>query len=303
MPKLTTRNPTYQLHKASGKAFVKIDAAFVYLGPHGTAASKREYDRVVGEWLANGRRSPAASDLSVAELIVRYWAHVGTYYRSPDGTPTSEPSALKPSLGILNRLYGKTQAAEFGPLTLENCRRAMIEKGWSRLSINQHVSRLRRVFRWAISKQLVPADIDVALKTLSGLAAGRSDARETDPVRPVADGMIERVLADLSPTIRAMVELQTLTGSRSGELCSMRASDIDRSADVWVYRPRRHKNTYRGHGRAIPLGERARLILAPFLAVADPDGYVFSPADADATHRAARHAARKIDARACSRVA
>ena len=27
-----------------------------YLGPHGTKASKLEYDRVIAEWLARGRR-------------------------------------------------------------------------------------------------------------------------------------------------------------------------------------------------------------------------------------------------------
>jgi hypothetical protein len=51
-----------------------------YLGPHGSPESRAAYDRLVAEWLANGRRPPElgpASDaptdaLTVNEVIVRY---------------------------------------------------------------------------------------------------------------------------------------------------------------------------------------------------------------------------------------
>jgi hypothetical protein len=49
MPRLINRNPSYRRHRASGQAVVTINGQDVYLGPHGTAASKREYDRVLGE--------------------------------------------------------------------------------------------------------------------------------------------------------------------------------------------------------------------------------------------------------------
>ena len=52
MPKLVHRNPKYQKHRASGQAVVTIDGRDIYLRPHGTTASKREYDRVLSEWLA-----------------------------------------------------------------------------------------------------------------------------------------------------------------------------------------------------------------------------------------------------------
>ncbi len=50
------RVPAYQRHKHSGQAFVKLNGEFIYFGPHGTKVSRAEYDRVVGEWLASGRR-------------------------------------------------------------------------------------------------------------------------------------------------------------------------------------------------------------------------------------------------------
>ena len=47
MPPLMYRNPAYRRHKASGQAVVTLCGQDVYLGPHRTTASKREYDRVL----------------------------------------------------------------------------------------------------------------------------------------------------------------------------------------------------------------------------------------------------------------
>jgi hypothetical protein len=52
MPRLTASNPKYQKHRASGQAVVTLDGRDFYLGPHGTQASRDEYDRLVGEWLS-----------------------------------------------------------------------------------------------------------------------------------------------------------------------------------------------------------------------------------------------------------
>ena len=63
--------PKYSKHKASGQAVVHLSVTDVYLGPHGTKASKLEYDRLIGEWLANGRRLPVEADdtpISIIEL-------------------------------------------------------------------------------------------------------------------------------------------------------------------------------------------------------------------------------------------
>ncbi len=54
MPR-TTKPPAYRLHKRSGQAVVTLSGRDHYLGPHRTKVSLAEYDRLVGEWLANGR--------------------------------------------------------------------------------------------------------------------------------------------------------------------------------------------------------------------------------------------------------
>ena len=50
--------PKYRKHRVSGQAIVTLSGKDFYLGPHGTKASKSEYDRLIGEWLANGRQAP-----------------------------------------------------------------------------------------------------------------------------------------------------------------------------------------------------------------------------------------------------
>ena len=54
MPRLVRKLPSYRLHKASGQAMVLLDGKAFYLGPYGTDVSRREYDRLVGDWLTLG---------------------------------------------------------------------------------------------------------------------------------------------------------------------------------------------------------------------------------------------------------
>ena len=51
------RVPKYCLHKATGQAYVNIHRRPVYLGVHGSEASRQDYDRVIREHLAALGRS------------------------------------------------------------------------------------------------------------------------------------------------------------------------------------------------------------------------------------------------------
>jgi len=294
MPRLVNSNPRYCRHKSSGQAVVTLDGKDYYLGPWGTKASKAEYDRLIGVWLTGGRQMPGghASDLTVTEVVARFWEHAKTYYRHPDGSPTSEIRAYRPALAILNRVYGATPARDFGPLALDVVRTAMIDRGWGRKSINISIGRVKRAFKWAVAKELVPASVHHALSTVAGLRAGRSAAKETEPVKPVPDATVDATLPFLSRIVAAMVQLQRLTGARPGEICSIRTGDIDRTSDVWTYTPAYHKTAHHGHRRTIFIGPRAQDVLRPYLRL-DPAAYCFSPIEAERERREALHAARK----------
>jgi len=134
MPRLVRSLPKYRKHRASGQAVVTLDGKDFYLGPHGTAASRQEYDRLVGEWQAAGRKLPAsgtAADLSVVELAAAFWRHAKSYYGG-EGAHGGELGSYRLVLAHLKRLYGRTSVGDFGPLALKSVRNAMVDAGWVR---------------------------------------------------------------------------------------------------------------------------------------------------------------------------
>lgn len=68
---MNLRTPRYRLHRPSGHAVVTLDGRDVYLGKRGAPESRAEYDRLIAEWLINGRRLPPSTrDLTVSELVL-----------------------------------------------------------------------------------------------------------------------------------------------------------------------------------------------------------------------------------------
>ncbi len=279
--------PSYRLHKSSGQAVVTLTDPSrrrfdVLLGQFGSEASYAEYRRVLAEWEANNRRLPDPTNagsppLTIAELILRGWNEFITqHYRDMDGNPTKEQENFKQSLKPLRMLYDHTIAAEFGPLALKAVRNAMIEKGWCRGWVNQSVGRIKHLFRWAVSEELIPAYVLHALEAVSGLSQGRTNARESNPVEPVPDDDVQKTLPALNRHVAGMVRLQRLTGMRPGEVCRMRNCDIDKTGEIWIYRPKKHKTAHRGKKRMIALGPKAQEIVKTFMPD-DPEAFLFSP--------------------------
>ncbi len=293
---MAKRTPAYCLHKATGQAVVRIDGKDFYLGKHGTEASKAEYDRLIAEWYANHQclpRTDRQTGLTVNQLLVAYWKHAEQHYRRPDGTPTDELHCLKAAFRPLRQLYGDTPAAEFGPLALKAVRQKMIEsvdertgRPWCRRSINLHTYRVRSVFRWAVENELVPSSVLHGLQAVRGLQLGRSPARETGSVKPVPEAYVEATLPHVNRVVRAMIEVQRLTGARPGEVIIMRGIDLDMSGSVWLYRPGsdrelgQHKTAHHGHQRVIAIGPRAQEVIKPFLTLST-GAYLFRPAEAN----------------------
>jgi integrase len=248
----------------------------------------------VAEWLANNRQpstEEAEPDLTVTELVARYWQFAKSYYVK-NGCPTDTLDGIKASLRFLRRSHGSKPAATFGPKALKAVRSQMVGEGLSRPYINASVGRIRRVFKWAVSEELVPVTVYQALTTVPGLSKGRTKARETAPVGPVADSVVDATLDHLGAIVADMVRIQRLTGCRPAEVCIVRPGDIDRTGEVWEYRPESHKTEHRDRQRVILIGPKAQQILTPYL-LRPADAYCFSPVEAEAKHREARHAARR----------
>lgn len=299
----TPRQPSYRKHKPSGQAVVTIDCRDIYLGRYGTRESKVAYDRTIAEWLANGRRLRNADPLTVAEVINRFWEWAKTHYRHADGTQTSEVTQCRYALRRLNHLYATTSAAEFGPLAFKAVRQLMIE-GYlhpkfgrqnpvSRGTTNKWMGVIRRMFRWAVENEMVPPSVYHGLLAVRGLQRGRTTARESEPVCPVAEAAVNATRPYISRPVDALIDLQLLTGARPGELCVVRECDLDMSGRIWIYRPESHKTQHHGHRREIYLGPRAQEIVKPFFRPFMKTAYLFSPQDAEAERQAKRKQNRK----------
>ncbi len=112
--------PKYRTHRASGQAVVTLYGRDFYLGPHGTKASRIEYDRLISEWLAAGRPSQMSSvqnDITVVELAAGYRKYAKSYYVK-HGKPTDTIHQVKRATEIVCERYVRTNANEFGPLAL-----------------------------------------------------------------------------------------------------------------------------------------------------------------------------------------
>jgi integrase len=271
--------PKYGYHKASGQAVVRLSGKDLYLGPHGTKASKLEYDKLIGEWLANGRRLPdEASDkpITVTNLCARYLKYCLGYYVK-NGAVTDEVASVKIAIRHIQRKYAKTNAKDFGPLSLEAVRQQMIDEGNSRRYINGNVGRIKRMFKWAVAKELIPVATFQSLATVPGLKKGKSEAVDHPPVLPVPLEVVEATIKHAKPIIADMIRLQMLTGCRPGEVRSMKPVEVDRSKAVWRYTPGTHKMEHKDRDRVILIGPQAQAILLPYLVRKEIDHCFLKP--------------------------
>jgi integrase len=296
------RIPKYRRH-SSGQARVTLQGKDHLLGPYNSPDSKEAYRRLIAEWLENPSRpaTPPTKEkepLSVNELALAYWKFADAYYGFAG--KRGDAYCLRDALRVVQSLYGRTAAKDFGPLALKACRHQMIAKGWSRTYTNAQVDRVRRMFRWAAEEEMVPGTVYQSLKAVVGLRHGKSGVREAKKVTPVPQEHLDASLPFMPPPVRAMVELQLLTGCRPAEVCRLRPMDIDMgNPTCWVYRPGSdegphgtHKTAHHGHDRMIFIGPRAQEVLRPFLD-ASRDAYCFSPAESERRRNAARRACRK----------
>ena len=299
MPGRPRKIPSYCRHKSSGRAVVRISGTDEYLGDYGSPESYEKYNRLIAERFPQGPNSQAPvlstsasrGDLTIVELIAAFWPFVTSYYVK-NGKPTSEPNSFRAALRPLKQLYGHEECRRFGPLALEVVRSKMIEAGITRKRINQHVGRIRRMFKWAVAKELIPVAIYQALMTLEGLRKGRSAAKESEKVMPVLEAHVEAVLPHLTPPVRGMVRLQGKIGCRPEEVIILRPRDVDRTGSPWIYIPGSHKTEHHDLERKIPIGAEGQKILAPWLE-REEDAYCFDPREARESFDAERRRNRK----------
>ena len=285
MSSKTIAVPKYRHHKGSGQAFVQVKGSRHYLGKWDSPRSKERYAAFVAELaLSPSTTEPlpfitSTSQFTVVELIAAYVDYAAGYYQR-NGHPTRSLDNVKLALKVLRNLYGSEPVATFSSLNLLAIQNHLAAKGSTRAYVNKQVGIIKRMFKWGVSRMIVPPTVQTVLSTVEGLRKGRSAARESKPVLPVPDDLVDATLPLLPKVVSDMVRFQRLTGCRPGEVCQLRPADVDRSGEVWLYRPESHKTEHRGRERIIYIGPQAQDVIRTYL-LREAEAHCFSPAESE----------------------
>jgi len=305
------RFPSYPKRPhATGQARIVYQRKTYYLGKHGTEDSLARYNKLIAQ-LAIGATpggsatasaaTPTNRSVSVYQLVDAHREWAATRYVK-NGKPTSEIKSFKAALGPVAALYGSKPTDQFGPKALIECRAVLIARGYCRKRINQHVGRIRQVFKWGVAREMVSPMTLVGLQSVQGLRQGEDGAKDRKPIECVQADHVSAIKDHVLPPVWAMVQLQSLTGMRPAEVCSMRTCDV-RASDAsipaelagkcWVYRPASHKTEHHGRSRIIFLGPQAQQLLAAWLRPDHPERPIFSAREAVEWSRKARRSQAK----------
>lgn len=270
--------PKISWHGPSKRAYITVRGKRHYLGKweRPTDPIPEEWRQrraaIVGHALLGQAMPEAPKEITVLVVVARYledqrrrgkWS--GRCYRT------------QATLTELSRLYGDLPARALTPLRLRTLREHLerVKPDWSRSRLNLAISGVASAWEWAASFELVPADVVVGLRTVKPLCVGETSAHETTPVSLARIADVRATLPFLPEGLRALVEVCLQTGARPGELRCMSLAQIDRSGPVWIYQPVRHKTSWRGKTRLIPLNSKCQETLVPLIKSADPDRLIF----------------------------
>ena len=122
-PRKPRRIPKLCHHKATDNGYVVLlnDKA-TCLGKFGRPETVEKYHQVIAEWTTNGRqmvREP--NDITIKEVIARFWLHAETYYVKPDGRPTTELGNFQDALKFLKELYAELGDVALGTFITVKC--------------------------------------------------------------------------------------------------------------------------------------------------------------------------------------
>ena len=277
---MPARNGKPRLHKASGLAFIELAGRRFYLGKHGSKASQAEYERRITEYLANGRKMPpiqTQARISCQELAIHFLEWAEDYFMNQ---PKSFAHVRK-AMEFLVKHYGREPVDRFAPMSLVFIQKQLVEHGYARLMVNRYIGIIKRAFKHGVKFGWVDAPASYALQVVDNLKKGRTKAHEYRGIKPVEDAVVEQTLPFLPPIVADMVRVQRLCAMRPQDVCNLRSVDIDRSSDVWLYRPFTHKTAYLGEVLVKYIGGTAQGILLPYLREKEscPEAFLFSPKD------------------------
>jgi integrase len=270
--------PKYR-QRSDGVAFVEHRSIAnksrrMTLGKYGSPESLQRYRNFLAR-LEGQQTSLVASPSNwptLEELIDAYLTFAEGFYLRETGL-SSEYDGMVHALGFLTPFSDMT-AEQFGPKSLVAVRLALAKGGKLRSTANHVLSRIKKFFRWCSENELAPPELYHKLLCVRGLVRGQDGCKEAQPIGPAPEASLRGVLPFVSKPVAAMAQIQHRCGMRPGEVCVMRAPDIDMTGDIWIYQPHRHKVQHRDLSQVKAIPRSVQPILEPFLLNAP---YLFYP--------------------------
>lgn len=264
MPRSKAVFPKYRRH-VSGQAVVDFNSTSFYLGAYESPESHARYLELVTEYHATGLQTPKKGcqqqqPLSLSAMLLDFLTN-----GLQRVTPSADRQKLYARLAKeLDTRCGHTPLVEFGPIKLSEIRDGFVERGNSRRHANDLTNMIRRIFKWAVSRELVAAEQLVRLESLTALRRG--EARDNPKRQPVDPVIVKATLPYLQPVVADMVRLQLLTGCRPSELFSLTPAEIDTATpESWQIIKDTHKTDQFGKTRMIPLVAEAQSLLQKYV--------------------------------------
>jgi integrase len=260
----------YRKQGGRDRAFVEFEGKRYYLpGPFGSPQSREAYRQFV----QNNQpvlELDRPSRVTIAVLANLHRKHADRYY--PTGHQ-SEAENFRYSLAYLLKKHPTLPVDDFGPLKLKALMQEMAVSGLSRIYINAVAWRIKRLFRWGVSEEMVDPGTLQALLAVPGLRAGRTPAKESSPRQPVPWEVVEPALKHMQPAVKAMVLTQWYTGARPQSVCAATADQFTRGENPWLWRPL-SKTRHLGKELLLFVGPKCQEVLDPFL---KKKGHIFRP--------------------------
>ena len=176
-------------------------------------------------------------------------------------------------------------AKDFGILQYRACRDWWLrDPKRSRQYVNKQMKRLLRILKWSVGEGLIPPSIHQACQCVAPLKAGRTEAKESEPVKPVPEADVTKTIAKCTTVVADMNRFQQLVGCRPSEFVTITPAMVNRSSEVWTITLAKHKTAYRGKQRTIYVGPKAQKILTKYLLRAE-DAACFSPVESEKERR------------------
>lgn len=306
MARPRSKAPARRYH-ISGQDVVTIDGRDYYLGPHDSAMAIARYAVLMAKYQESGLRLPADFNLSSLEdraaIIAGAAAplmpvsdqtkqpatvrHVTAAYRAQvkviHADNKQELHRVKMLCDELDKHDGNVLVKDYGPVKLKAQRKRWIDAGKARVYCNRLTNLVVRMWKFAVSEEIVTENLWTALKSVEPLKVGQTTAREVAKREAVKIDDVRLTAKQLTPVLKAMVRVQLATGMRPSELCNMRPCEIDRSGSEWIYRPAKHKTAHKGITKAIPIVGDAREAIEDYIN-RPANKYLFSPRESMLWH-------------------